>query len=81
MSVGSYSIFWQGFGLVFYRGCFWCRRRSRAFGELGRWGCELQVWGVKYVEKLKLVCVGFIWGFPKIRGTLFWAPYNKDPTI
>ena len=26
-----------------------------------------------------------IWGFPKIRvpyiGTLFWGPYNKDPTI
>ena len=20
-------------------------------------------------------------GFPKIRGTLFWGPYNKDPTI
>ena len=19
-----------------------------------------------------------IWGFPKIRGTLFWGPYNKD---
>ena len=19
--------------------------------------------------------------FPKIRGTLFWGPYNKDPTI
>ena len=21
-----------------------------------------------------------IWEFPKIRGTLFWGPYNKDPT-
>ena len=21
-----------------------------------------------------------IWGFPKIRGTLCWGPYNKDPT-
>ena len=20
-----------------------------------------------------------IWEFPKIRGTLFWGPYNKDP--
>ena len=19
--------------------------------------------------------------FPKIRGTLFWGPYNKDPTV
>ena len=22
-----------------------------------------------------------IWEFPKIRGTLFWCPYNKGPTI
>ena len=22
-----------------------------------------------------------IWAFPKISGTLFWGPYNKDPTI
>ena len=22
-----------------------------------------------------------IWEFPKMRGTLFWDPYNKDPTI
>ena len=22
-----------------------------------------------------------IWEFPKIRGTLFYGPYNKDPTI
>ena len=21
------------------------------------------------------------WEFPKIRGTLFWGPYNKDSTI
>ena len=21
------------------------------------------------------------WEFPKIRGTLLWGPYNKDPTI
>ena len=30
------------------------------------------------------VCTGAytpIWEFPKIRGTLFWGPYNKDPTI
>ena len=24
---------------------------------------------------------GFIRGVPKIRGTLFWGPYNKDATI
>ena len=23
----------------------------------------------------------FIWEFPKIGGTFFWGPYNKDPTI
>ena len=22
-----------------------------------------------------------IWDFPKIRATLFWGPYNKDPTM
>ena len=22
-----------------------------------------------------------IWEFPKIRGTLFWGPYHKDPTV
>ena len=22
-----------------------------------------------------------VWEFRKIRGTLFWGPYNKDPTI
>ena len=22
-----------------------------------------------------------IWEFPKIRGTLLWGPYTKDPTI
>ena len=22
-----------------------------------------------------------IWEFPKIRGTLFWCPFNTDPTI
>ena len=26
---------------------------------------------------------GLYWGleFPKIQGTLFWGPYNKDPTF
>ena len=24
---------------------------------------------------------GLIWEFPKIGGTLFWGPYNQDPTI
>ena len=24
---------------------------------------------------------GLIWEFPKTRGTVFWGPYSKDPTI
>ena len=24
---------------------------------------------------------GSMWELPKIRGTLFWGPYNRDPTI
>ena len=27
------------------------------------------------------VATTLIWGFPKIRGTVFWGPYNMDPTI
>ena len=27
-----------------------------------------------------MVLIG-IWEFPKIRGTLFWGPENKDPSI
>ena len=23
----------------------------------------------------------WLWKFPKIRGALFWGPYNKDPTM
>ena len=26
-------------------------------------------------------CLEITWEFPKIRGTLFWGPYNRDPTI
>ena len=29
----------------------------------------------------QLIMPGEIWEFPKIRGTLFWGPYNKDPTL
>ena len=28
-----------------------------------------------------LIRVVYTWEFPKIRGTLFWGPYNKDPII
>ena len=30
------------------------------------------------LESLRLLG---IWEFPKIRGTLFWGPEKKDPTI
>ena len=23
----------------------------------------------------------YIWEVPKTRGTLFWGPYNQDPTV
>ena len=25
--------------------------------------------------------LGRVWEFPENQGTLFWVPYNKDPTI
>ena len=28
-----------------------------------------------------VMCITRNWEFPKIRGTLFGGPYNKDPTI
>ena len=31
--------------------------------------------------QLGMVLKAGIWEFPKIRGTLFWGPYSKDPTI
>ena len=40
----------------------------RRFGALRESTCLLQPLNPK-------------WEFPKIRGTLFWGPYNKDPTI
>ena len=30
---------------------------------------------------LSTVMRAVIWEFPKIRGTFFWGPYTKDPTI
>ena len=35
---------------------------------------------IAYVDAVWVWCFR-IWEFPKIRGTLFWGPYNKDPTI
>ena len=44
------------------------------------------VWGSKLAEGPRAVgaCdipIVTIWEFPKMRGTLVWGPYNKDPTI
>ena len=35
--------------------------------------------GPKYLYMAE--CRVCIWESPKIRGTLFWCSYNKDPTI
>ena len=35
---------------------------------------------LKY-ELIKRLSDTATWEFPKIRGTLFWSPYNKNPTI
>ena len=50
------------------------------FRGLGLEGLQLTVWGLG--STFSGLGLGFgIWGFPTIRGTLFWGPYNKDPTI
>ena len=42
----------------------------------------ITVWyGLAGLEVVEWVCGRVVWEFPKIRGTLFWGPYNKDPTI
>ena len=36
------------------------------------------------MKRASELCARFdrpLWEFPKIRGTLFWGPSNKDPTI
>ena len=36
----------------------------------------------RFIVSFRLRAFGsVIWEFPKIRGTLFGGPYNKDPTI
>ena len=46
---------------------------------LGAW---LQ-WQIRALRKGSLQDLGLesIWEFPKIRGTFFWGPYKKDPSI
>ena len=52
-------------------------------GFLSLWG------GLAFSGGLQACSLGFrspsdswhMWEFPKIRGTLFWGPYNKDPTV
>ena len=33
------------------------------------------------VTLIMAVLASDTWEFPKIAGTVFWGPYNKDPTI
>ena len=43
---------------------------------------EIRAPGLRFFFFLWGRALGFrIWEFPKVRGTLFWGPYNKDPTI
>ena len=32
-------------------------------------------------DSMRAKCLGSIGEFPKIRGTLFWGPYNEDPIL
>ena len=47
---------------------------SNAIWELGLQGFRVRVYGLAFRA------LG-VWEFPKIRGTLFWGPCNKDPTV
>ena len=49
------------------------RRRRSETQSRHRQPLETQFFGLE--------AMGFMWEFPKIRGTLFWGLYNKDPTI
>ena len=62
---------WSGFGAFVVSGL---PRRSPEQACLGS--------GTTVVSSVEGGGPGFpaIWEFPKIRGTLFWGPYNKDPT-
>ena len=52
-------------------------------------GFRLLVWGFRVSGLRGLRVSGLVlrvsclitWEFPKIRGTLFWGPCNKDPTM
>ena len=43
----------------------------------------IRIAGIALMESLLALfgSLGSIWEFPKRRGTLFWGPYNRDPTI
>ena len=71
-------------------------REGPLLGVKDLWGGVLGAWGVdgcwtrmvlNHCRALARDLLGCcycdcrIWKFPKIRGTLFWAPCNKDPTI
>ena len=37
--------------------------------------------GLTDPSKRTMTSKGSIWDFQKIKGTLFWGPFNEDPTI
>ena len=69
------------------------RYRFGGFGgvRISSYGFKRWVWGFGHFQGLASQAVRLrlrgvdsrsqrIWEFPTIRGTLYWGPYNKDPT-
>ena len=55
------------------------QRHGKGQSSVGMGKARTAAWGTK-PEEIE-TALGFICEFPKIRGTLFGGPYNKDPTI
>ena len=67
---------------------FYCKRFSvqgfRVSSSPVGWRIRVRDKGPPDPENLTQQITGAqtpVWEFPEIRGTLFWGPYNKDPTI
>ena len=55
-----------------------CPRRGNSST---REGADQLLFSAQVVSPTSLFAGFITWGLPKIRGALFWGPYNKDPTI
>ena len=65
-----------------------CKDSTKSRTVCGMSRCEQGTGNVFRATWLRIrypsVCLHGIrdtWEFPKIRGTVFWGPYNKDPTM